>query len=164
MPHISNSLHLALPLCHSVNNISIHVTKGLKDSDLSCLIWYQMVSMWVSNDTAITFDGGVAPLLKVFGRSLETLALECIDLIRISTIIDLCPNLDVLYTSVTLRARLRTKDTSSKLKRSHLFLRNLRNYFVFSMYQLIFCSFCCPPLHLNTLEFLVGMCLLTRSY
>jgi hypothetical protein len=56
-------------------------------------------NFWVPNDTEITFDGGVAPLLKVFGRSLETLALECIDLIRISTIIDFCPNLYALYMS-----------------------------------------------------------------
>ncbi len=103
-PYISNSLHLALSLCHSVNLVLIHVTKGLKDSDLLCLMSLKVLrklkifksNLWVPNDTEITFDGGVAPLLKVFGRSLETLALECLDLIRISTIIDLCPNLNFL--------------------------------------------------------------------
>ncbi|XP_046457781.1 uncharacterized protein LOC124204698 isoform X4 [Daphnia pulex] len=106
-PYISNGLHLALSLCHSVTVVLIHLTKGLKDSDLLCLMSLKVLrklkifkcNFWVPNDTEITFDGGVAPLLKVFGRSLETLALECIDLIRISTIIDFCPNLYALYMS-----------------------------------------------------------------
>lgn len=103
-PYISNSLFLALSLCHSVSVVLIHVTKGLKDSDLLCLMSLKVLhklkifksNIWVPNDTEITFDGGVAPLLKVFGRSLETLALECFDLIRISAIIDFCPNLNFL--------------------------------------------------------------------
>jgi hypothetical protein len=106
-PYISNSLCFALSLCHSVNHVLIHVTKGLKDSDLLCLMSLKVLrklkifksNFWVPNDTEITFDGGVAPLLKVFGRSLETLALECFDLIRISTIMDFCPNLYALYMS-----------------------------------------------------------------
>jgi hypothetical protein len=103
-PYLSNSLCLALSLCNSVNLVLIHLTKGLKDSDLLCLMSLKVLrklkifksNIWVPNDTEITFDGGVAPLLKVFGRSLETLALECLDLIRISTIIDFCPNLKFL--------------------------------------------------------------------
>jgi hypothetical protein len=103
-PYISNSICFALSLCHSVNHVLIHVTKGLKDSDLLCLMSLKVLrklkifksNFWVPNDTEITFDGGVAPLLKVFGRSLETLALECFDLIRISAIIDFCPNLNFL--------------------------------------------------------------------
>ena len=54
---------------------------------------------WVPNKTKVTFDGGVAPLLKVFGKSLETLVLKGLDLVRISTIIDFCPNLIVLHIS-----------------------------------------------------------------
>ncbi|XP_046458339.1 uncharacterized protein LOC124205068 [Daphnia pulex] len=103
-PYISNGLHLALSICHSVSVVLIHVTKGLKDSDLLCLMSLKVLrqlkicksNLWVPNDTEITFDGGVAPLLKVFGRSLEILTLECFDLIRISTIIDFCPNLNFL--------------------------------------------------------------------
>ena len=103
----SDSLRLALSLCHSISRVLIHVTKGLKDSDLLCLMSLKKLRkfeifksrFWMPNGTEITFDGGVAPLLKVFGKSLETLVLKGLDLVRISTIIDFCPNLIVLHIS-----------------------------------------------------------------
>ena len=105
-PHYkSNSLQLAIPLCQSMNHVSIHVAKGLKDSDLLSLLSVKMLRKLkifksrISSDCEITFDGGVIPLLKVFGSSLETLALEGLNFIRISSVIELCPNLNVLYIS-----------------------------------------------------------------
>jgi hypothetical protein len=49
------------------------------------------------NETEITFDGGVAPLLEAFGKSLETLSLEYFDSAPISTIAEFCPNLTWLH-------------------------------------------------------------------
>ena len=63
------------------------MAKGLKDSDLLCLLSVKMLHKLkifksrISSDCEITFDGGVTPLLIVFGSSLETLALECLDFI-----------------------------------------------------------------------------------
>jgi hypothetical protein len=88
-----------------MNHVSIHVAKGLKDSDLLSLLSVKMLRKLkifksrISSDCEITFDGGVIPLLKVFGSSLETLALEGLNFIRISSVIELCPNLNVLYIS-----------------------------------------------------------------
>jgi hypothetical protein len=106
-PLRSNSLPLALPLCHLVNQVSICVTKELKDSDLLCLLSIKMLrkleiggsSFCQTGETAITFDGGVAPLLKAFGRSLETLMLGGIKLVCLSSIIEFCPNLISLFIS-----------------------------------------------------------------
>ncbi|XP_046654169.1 uncharacterized protein LOC124344613 [Daphnia pulicaria] len=109
-PLRSNSLPLALPLCHLVNQVSICVTKELKDSDLLCLLSIKMLRKLeiggssfclITGETAITFDGGVAPLLKAFGRSLETLMLGGIKLVCLSSIIEFCPNLISLFISGT---------------------------------------------------------------
>ena len=106
-PFKSNCLQLALPLCHLVNQVSICVTKELKDSDLLCLLSIKMLlkleiggsDLRLKGKTAITFDGGVAPLLKVFGRSLETLMLGGVKLVCLSSIINFCPNLITLFIS-----------------------------------------------------------------
>jgi hypothetical protein len=81
------------------------VIKGLKDSDLLCFqacINLQGLKMlkclpFFPNETEITFDGGVAPLLEAFGKSLETLSLEYFDSAPISTIAEFCPNLTWLH-------------------------------------------------------------------
>lgn len=101
----SDRLRLALSLCHSVTRVGIHVIKGLKDSDLLCFqecINLQGLKMlkclpFFPNETEITFDGGVAPLLEAFGKSLETLSLEYFDSAPISTIAEFCPNLTWLH-------------------------------------------------------------------
>lgn len=116
--YIRDSLQLVLPICHSLNHISIYGTKGLKDSDLLCLKSLKMLRtleinrclLYAPKETEITFDGGVAPLLKVFGKSLETLGLECVDFVRISTVIDCCPNLIALVISGATGSRENERD------------------------------------------------------
>jgi hypothetical protein len=119
-PYKDNSLPLALSLCHSINNVSICVTKDLKDRDLLCLLSIKTLhkidiyrsKLWVGlpNETGITFDGFVVPLLKVFGRSLKTLMLESLHLVCISSIIELCPNLTTLYIGGVLGSFKKERD------------------------------------------------------
>jgi hypothetical protein len=119
-PYKDNSLPLALSLCHSINNVSICVTKDLKDRDLLCLLSIKSLHkidiyrsrLWVGlpNETGITFDGFVVPLLKVFGRSLKTLMLESLHLVCISSIIEFCPNLTTLYIGGALGSFKKERD------------------------------------------------------
>ncbi|XP_046461580.1 uncharacterized protein LOC124207965 [Daphnia pulex] len=119
-PYKDNSLPLALSLCHSINNVSICVTKDLKDRDLLCLLSIKSLHkidiyrsrLWVGlpNETGITFDGCVVPLLKVFGRSLKTLMLESLHLVCISSIIEFCPNLTTLYIGGVLGSFKKERD------------------------------------------------------
>ena len=117
-PYRSNSLQVALSLCHSLNHVSIYVSKELKDSDLLCLMSLSVLrkleicrsQLWVLKKSEITFDGGVAPLLKVFGRSLKDLVLECVKSVRISIVIEFCPNLIALYISSVLGSVKNEKD------------------------------------------------------
>jgi hypothetical protein len=101
-PYLHGSLQVALSMCNSLTRITIYATKGLKDSDLLCLIDIKVLrglKILRSDSNAlneITFDGGVCPLLKVVGNSLA-FGTDCFDSICIPTIAELCPNLTAIY-------------------------------------------------------------------
>jgi hypothetical protein len=101
-PYLHGSLQVALSMCNLLTRITIYATKGLKDSDLLCLIDIKVLrglKILRSDSNAlneITFDGGVCPLLKVVGNSLA-FGTDCFDSICIPTIAELCPNLTALY-------------------------------------------------------------------
>jgi hypothetical protein len=98
-------------LCNLVNRVAIHATEGLKDSDLLCLLslnqLYGLRILESSSKSEITFDGGVVPLLKHFGKSLEILSFPHFDSVRISTIAEFCPNLISLKVNYKARRPLR---------------------------------------------------------
>ena len=110
-PISSESIRLALSLCNLVNRVAIHATEGLKDSDLLCLLslnqLYGLRILESSSKSEITFDGGVVPLLKNFGKSLGILSFQHFDSVRISTIAEFCPNLTSLKVNYKARRPLR---------------------------------------------------------
>ena len=170
-PYRSESLQLALSLCHSLNHVSIHLTKGLKDSDLLCLRSIKILRklkilgsrLWLPNETEITFDGGVAPLLQVFGKSLESLALEGLNLVRISVIIEFCPNLNVLYIS-DLTGSLENERNVFLVEKKPTIFKYLKILFCILKIPFDILLFCCLLLLLNTLHFLSVMRFLMRCY
>lgn len=101
---LSRNLGLTSSMCPSLHKIDMILEKGLTDIDLQCLTSLKMLreinfyrkTGEEREDIDITFDGGVAKLLEAIGRSLEKLGLSCFDVVNISTIIKLCPNLNFL--------------------------------------------------------------------
>ncbi len=97
-------LGLTSSMCPFLIKIDMVLEKGLKDIDLQCLTSLKMlreINFYRKKgeereETYITFDGGVGKLLKEIGRSLEKLSLSVFDVVNISTIIELCPNLSIL--------------------------------------------------------------------
>ena len=97
-------LGLTSSMCPFLLKIDMVLEKGLKDIDLQCLTSLKMlreINFYRKKgeereETDITFDGGVGKLLKKIGRSLEKLSLSVFDVVNISTIIELCPNLSIL--------------------------------------------------------------------
>lgn len=101
---LSRNLGLTSSMCPSLHKIDMILEKGLTDIDLQCLTSLKMLreinfyrkTGEEREDIDITFDGGVAKLLEEIGSSLEKLGLSCFDVVNISTIIKLCPNLNFL--------------------------------------------------------------------
>jgi len=95
---------LTSSMCPSLLKIDMIFEKELKDIDLQCLaslktlreINFYRKKGEEREDIEITFDGGVAKLLEKIGRSLEKLCLSCFDVVNLSTVIELCPNLNFL--------------------------------------------------------------------
>jgi hypothetical protein len=107
-PYKCGSLQQALSSCHSISRIVIYATKGLTNRDLLSLKQIKMLralEIWscpcvgLLRNTKITFSGGVAPLLKVTGRSLVVLNIMCLNLVQVSTIAEFCSNLKSLTIS-----------------------------------------------------------------
>lgn len=89
-----------MPLLYpSLIKFVIRPTKGLRDNDLVSLMSLKKLRVFeiysLSGDEAvdITFSGGIVPLLKVMGHSLEILDISFFDDVDIWTVIEFCPNL-----------------------------------------------------------------------
>lgn len=97
-PYRNNSLGLFFSLCPLLVKLELSLDKGFMDTELRCLISLKMLRELIINrrkDDAIdiTFDGGVAPVLRIIGCSLENLNLSCFDFINLWDVIDFCPKL-----------------------------------------------------------------------
>jgi hypothetical protein len=92
---------LVVECCPGLLDLTIVVKKGLTDSDLFCLTNSKILRMlditWHkrSRGDEITFDMGIAPVLKVVGNSLKVLHLPHFE-VDIWTIVKFCPNLNSL--------------------------------------------------------------------
>jgi hypothetical protein len=97
-PYRNRSLELVISLCPSIVKLELNLDKGFMDAELLCLISLEMLRELIINrrredEIDITFDGGVVPVLKVIGRSLENLNLSCFDAVNLWIVVDFCPNL-----------------------------------------------------------------------
>ena len=99
-PYISGSVKLAASLCYSsVIKVEIDIVKGLGDTDLLGLLLLKnlrelMIVNPSDNECQITFDGGIVPVLKAVGGSLNLLKLHGLEMyMNLSAIDYFCPNL-----------------------------------------------------------------------
>jgi hypothetical protein len=115
-PHISNTsfarltilpageyrngqLELVMQYCPSLFDIAIIVKEGLIDTDLLSLTSVKNLQILKfmlhpsSTGQEITFDKGLAPVLKVIGRSLKVLDISYFEFVDIWTVVRFCPNL-----------------------------------------------------------------------
>ncbi len=94
-------------LCPSLNRLSINEPEGVTDSNLLGLSALESLSELKLSDELfsdlnqypITFNGGLAPLLKARGSSLTVLKLDLPIAINLETIMGYCPNLERLSLS-----------------------------------------------------------------
>lgn len=103
IPFRSGCLKIIGSICPSVVKLKIGPNKGLNDKDLLSLLSFKNISFLdicgftEDSDLKITFDNGIAPVLKILGRSLQSLFLSCVHGVNIWVIIELCPNLRSLH-------------------------------------------------------------------
>ena len=119
------SLELSASMCSSVTKVTIQVQIGITDVEVLGLLHLknlrELSINGVFRHTEITFEGGLAPLLVAFGKSLTLLKLECVDMeIDVGVIIENCPEISTLHLSdcshVEQSEFLRSQKILSKLK------------------------------------------------
>jgi hypothetical protein len=98
--YTSGQLGSVVRYCPSLVDIYIEIKTGLTDTDLFCLKSLKNLHSLKfirhqsgSNRKEITFDKGLAPVLKVIGNSLKVLYLVYFEFIDIWTVVKFCPNL-----------------------------------------------------------------------
>ena len=143
LPYESRSLRLVATLCPCVTVVHITLQPGLTDFELCGLLELKTLREleisdycigereWENNE--ISFDGGVLPLLKVFGKSLVKLDLYELNIcVNIRAIAEYCPRLAHLnlraidsYSMVSLREECNHHPKVISLK-------NLKEMVVFS--------------------------------
>jgi hypothetical protein len=100
--YIPKTLGFVVSLCPSVIKVEINSCKGLTDSDLLSLLSLEnlrnlkLSGDHTSNGVTVTFSGGVTPILKAFGNSLQSLSLSIWQDVNVLVITQLCPNLHSL--------------------------------------------------------------------
>ncbi|EFX87159.1 hypothetical protein DAPPUDRAFT_307167 [Daphnia pulex] len=94
----AGSLALAVSICPSITTIDVRIAEGLTDIELHALLPLKNISSihFCASDHN-TFDGGIVPLLKSFGKSLKSLELFFFtSTVKIPAVIEYCPNLKSL--------------------------------------------------------------------
>ncbi len=102
------ALRLATSFCPFLLRLSVFRLEGITDSDLLSLIALKRLSILriigstsvPSNDVSLTFDRGLALVLKTIGPSLKQLELNDLSMsLRLESILEYCPNLEFLSIS-----------------------------------------------------------------
>ena len=118
------SVGLAASMCSSVTKVIIELQEGITNVELLGLLKLKnLCELSITGEYAvaeITFEGGVAPLLKAFGKSLTLLKLEHFESeADIGIIFENCPVLSTLHLNhINIRESefLRSQKILSKLK------------------------------------------------
>jgi hypothetical protein len=135
------NLGLVVGCCPGLLDLTIVVKKGLKDSDLFCLTNLKNLRvlriMGVKSSTGdeITFDMGIAPVLKVIGNSLKVLDLAYLEVVDIWTIVKFCPNLNSLV------FQRQSQSLSSLSENEVIQLRKEKGRVIFEDLKILECGF-----------------------
>ncbi len=138
LPYKNGSLGRVASLSHSLTKVHIVTIPGWTDQELLGLLHLKsLCELAISGETnlsgcAITFDGGLVPLLKAFGNSLTSLSIVEVYGLRVNirAIVEYCPNLEFLnlkdsgdYVTTPLAE---DEQPSSKRRKKVLTLENLK--------------------------------------
>jgi hypothetical protein len=140
-PYSSGYLGLAISLCSTITSMHIEETAGFTDTDLLTLMALeQLQNLYIhadpnlgKNQEKITFDGGLLPLLKLKGSSLEKLELVFLSDVNIYRIAEFCPNLEDLHLENILSYTCPDEvnvTLASKRSRKDFTLKSLTNLYI----------------------------------
>ena len=135
LPYEIGSLRLAATLCPSVTSVVIFLQTVMTDFELCGLLELKSLCeirliARENRSSQITFDGGVLPLLKAFGRSLLTLKLGLVNTcVNVRAIVELCPELQKLELDISScrYSMISTKEGSSNNSANDITLKNLKD-------------------------------------
>ena len=137
----SSNFELVMKFCPSLLDITISVHKELTDTDLFCLTnvknlqKLKIYSDKNSDEDEITFDKGLAPVLKVIGISLKVLDITYFKFVDIWTIAKFCPNL------VSLNFRSQCLSSIALSENEIIQLRNEKGRVIFKELKVLVCGF-----------------------
>ena len=112
------SLKLVASICPSVTKVDLGQTANhITDEELLGLFelktLHELSIKYLYIDNSITFDGGLVPLFKAHGISLQTLSISSsLLVVDLSLLMELCPNLRILE----LNTGFRQTDNSERTK------------------------------------------------
>ena len=142
-PYSSGNLGLAISMCSSITSMHIDEAAGFTDRDLLTLMALEKLqNLYIladpnlgKNQEKITFDGGLLPLLRVKGGSLEKLELVFLSDVNIYRIAEFCPNLEDLHLENILSYTFPCPDEvnvtlTSKRSRKDFTLKSLTNLYI----------------------------------
>ena len=141
LPYENESLRLAANMCPFVNVVYITMQTGLTDIELHGLLELRKLREFGISDphefktNEITFDGGILPLLKVFGDSLLRLELHGLDCLNMRAIAECCPHLEHLSLSNNDQYSMAWLEEErhpfcSKRRKKDLILKNLKVFYL----------------------------------
>jgi hypothetical protein len=139
--YTSGQLGSVVRYCPSLFEIIIEVKVGFTDTDLFCLTSLKNLQILKllnhrrnSYGEEITFDKGLAPVLKVIGGSLKVLNLSYFEFVDIWTIVKFCPNL------MALAFENQCQSLSVLSEKEIIQLRNEKGQVVFKDLKLLGCG------------------------
>ncbi len=156
-PSLSGRFEAGLSLCPFISMVSIVAMKGLRDVDLLSLTALKKLNRLhiyghpKAKEVAITFLGGVVPLLQTTGSSLELLDLSFFKTIDFWTVIKFCPNL------ISLIVNDHSERFSALHKNEIPHCRKDQERFTLKRLKELNCAFNIPP---DILHFLLSFPLL----
>jgi hypothetical protein len=140
-PYSSGNFGLAISLCSTITSMYIEETARFTDRDLLTLMALEKLqNLYIhadpnlgKNQEKITFDGGLLPLLRVKGSSLEKLELVFLSDVNIYRIAEFCPNLEDLHLENILSYTCPDEvnvTLASKRSRKDFTLKSLTNLYI----------------------------------
>ncbi len=150
VPYHTGSLRIALSLIcpSSIKRLVLCTDEGLTDDELpvlSALTMLEDLTIASTGDVYLTFGGGVYPLLKAIGNSLDALNLHgLMDEVDIYAIIEFCPNLKKLVfflNPVYSTAKFGTGHNPKRRRTEHTILQNLETLSITDIFSIEFSEY-----------------------
>lgn len=149
LPYRIGDLRLAASLCPHITYLKLWHVIGVSDDDLLGLMVLERlrtleISHWdwgrSPDECRITFDGGLLPLLKARGRSLQTLTLyDLLISVRVGSIVQYCPNLESLsfyscsYSVVLEEDGLDSSSQGKRMPTDLVRMKHLKRFYLVSL-------------------------------